>query len=127
MTRMLDPGLSERPQPAPVLTRALLRAADNLSISQKDLAEILGVSAASVSRLSRGRTVDPDTKEGELAILFVRVFRSLDALTGGDKEAARKWLRADNFHLGAVPSELLKTVSGLVYVAEYLDAMRGKI
>lgn len=124
---MLDPGLSEQPQPAPVLTRALLRAADNLSISQKDLAEILGVSAASVSRLSRGRMVDPDTKEGELAILFVRVFRSLDALTGGDKEAARKWLRADNFHLGAVPSELLKTVSGLVYVAEYLDAMRGKI
>ena len=124
---MLDPGLSEKPLAAPVLTRALLRAADNLLISQKDLAEILGVSAASVSRLSRGRTVDPETKEGELAVLFVRVFRSLDALTGGDRKAARKWLCADNYHLGGVPSELLKTVMGLVYVAEYLDAMRGKI
>jgi hypothetical protein len=33
----------------------------------------------------------------------------------------------ENHHLGAPPADLLQTVSGLVHVAEYLDAMRGQL
>ena len=114
-------------EPAPVLTRATLRAAERLGFSQRELAKLLGVSAASLSRLGRSRQVDPRSKEGELALLFVRVFRSLDSLVGGDEQAARDWLRADNLHLGGVPAELMASVAGLVRVVEYLDAMRGKL
>jgi uncharacterized protein (DUF2384 family) len=114
-------------EPAPVLTRATLRAAERLGFSQRELAKLLGVSAASLSRLGRSRQVDPGSKEGELALLFVRVFRSLDSLVGGDEQAARDWLRADNLHLGGVPAELVASVAGLVRVVEYLDAMRGKL
>jgi len=42
-------------------------------------------SEASVSRLQTGRGLDPETKEGELALLFLRLYRSLDALVGGDE------------------------------------------
>jgi hypothetical protein len=110
-----------------VLTRAAIRAAERLDISRKDLARILGISAASASRLSQGRTVDPESKEGELAALFLRCFRSLDALLGGDQEKMRAWMRSPNRHLGGVPGELACTVTGLVQTADYLDAMRGKV
>ena len=112
---------------AAVLTKAVLRASRRLDLQQKSLALILGVSGASLSRLSQGRLIRPETKEGELAVLFVRLFRSLDALFGGDEDANRKWLHARNAHLGGIPSELIRTVQGLVRAVEYLDAMRGRL
>jgi uncharacterized protein (DUF2384 family) len=109
-----------------VLTRALHRATKNLGMAQGDVAKTIGVSDASVSRLfAEQRTIDPKTKEGELTILFLRLYRSLDALVGSE-EAARKWFHAPNHHLRGTPAELVKTVEGLVDVIQYLDAMRGK-
>ena len=123
---MLQPGPSAAPRADVVLTRALLRAAERLGLSQRDLAAVLGVSPSTLSRLPR-RPLDPRRKEGELAILFVRLYRSLDALLGGDTGKARRWLHAPNHHLGGAPAELVRTVTGLVHVIEYLDAMRGKV
>jgi hypothetical protein len=112
---------------AAVLTKAVLSAAARLSLRQKQLAAILGSSEASISRLQRGRGIDPASKEGELALLFLRVYRSLDALVGGDDARAREWLHAPNQHLGGVPADRLASVEGLVDVAGYLDAMRGRL
>lgn len=109
-----------------VLAKALERAAQRLDLSDREVAAVLGVSPSSVSRLSRGlRTIAPQSKEGELALLFLRVFRSLDGLLGGDAEQSRRWLRAYNHHVAGVPAELLQTTQGLVRVADYLDALRG--
>lgn len=118
-------GSAPGPSAGPVLTRAALRAAERLGLAQKDLAVLLGVSASTVSRFTQ-RPLDPRSKEGELAVLFVRLYRSLDALVGGQDEAARSWMNSDNTHLGAPPARLVQTVTGLVHVLEYLDAMRGK-
>lgn len=116
------------PEPAAVLRKAVLRAAQRLGLAQKDLGEILGLSAASVSRLAAGRLdLEPESKSGELALLFLRVYRSLDAVVGGDEEKARAWFFADNAHLGGIPNERARTVEGLVDVAQYLDAVRGKL
>jgi hypothetical protein len=111
---------------AAVLTKAVLRAAEILQIRQNELAEILGVSAPTVTRLAGGdKKVLDGRAEYQLAALFVRLFRSLDTLVGGSAEQARLWLRAHNEHLNGVPIELAKTVRGLVNVADYLDAVRG--
>ena len=60
------PAVAAQPQADIVLTKALLRAADLLDLSSANLARILGVSEASVSRLVSGaRSVDPSSKEGE--------------------------------------------------------------
>lgn len=114
------------PRPGPVLTKAAIRAAEILGLKRKELAEVLGLSESTLSRLVRRGEIRPATKTGELALLFVRVFRGLDALVGGDREKARAWLRAENEHLGGVPRELLGDVVGLVHVLDYLDAMRGR-
>ena len=116
------------PEPAEVLRKAVIRAATRLGLSQKDLGEIVGLSAASVSRLGAGRlTLEPDSKNGELALLFLRVYRGLDAVVGGDEEKARAWFLAKNAHVGGVPSDRARTIEGLVDVAQYLDAVRGKL
>jgi hypothetical protein len=124
MTAPLKPA---RPEPGPVLTAAVLAAAERLGLRNKQLAAVLGTSEASVSRLHSGRGLDPDSKEGELALLFLRLYRSLDALVGGDDAQARAWLHAENDHLRGVPSRRISTVEGLVDVVQYLDAMRGRL
>jgi hypothetical protein len=116
-----------RPDPAAVLASAVLSAAARLGLRHRHLALVLGSSEASISRLQRGRGIDPSSKEGELALLFLRLYRSLDALVGGDDERARAWLHAENTHLAAVPAQRILSVEGLVDVVQYLDAMRGRL
>lgn len=111
-----------------VLTKAALRAAERLAIPGTQLAGILGVSEAHVSRLRNGATLLAErSKPFELAVLLVRAFRSLDAITGGDENVARAWLRAPNTALGAAPIERVATVQGLVDVVAYLDARRAPL
>lgn len=115
------------PEPGRVLARAVLSAADRLGVRNNRLARVIGTSEASVSRLSAGRRIDPRSKEGELALLFLRLFRSLDALVGGNEAQARAWLHAENRHLGGVPAERIGHVEGLVDAIQYLDGMRGRL
>lgn len=110
-----------------VLSRAVLSAAERLGLRNRHLADVLGTSEASISRLQRTRSLSPESKEGELALLFLRVYRSLDALVGGDDDKARLWLHADNDSLRGIPAERMRTVEGLVDVVQYLDAMRGRL
>lgn len=109
-----------------VVTEALLRAAARLGVSQKVVARVIGVSEATVSRLQSGRlTLGPSDKAFELAVLFIRLFRSLDALVSGDEAAAQAWLRGPNLALGDVPLARIQTVTGLVDVVAYLDSRRS--
>jgi uncharacterized protein (DUF2384 family) len=112
-----------------VIAKALVRAARRLGLSQGELGDVVGTSAASISRTFAGeRPIAPDSAEGRHALLLLRVYRSLDTLVGGDTEKARAWLGARNVHLsGRAPRELLGSTVGLVRVAEYLDAMRGHL
>ena len=114
-------------EPGPVLAKATLAAAARLGLRNRQLALVIGSSEASVSRLQSGRGLDPASKEGELALLFLRLYRSLDALVGGDDAKARAWLAAQNDHLGAVPADRIRSIEGLVDVVQYLDAMRGRL
>ena len=124
---MLLPILADQPAPEAVLAKAVLNAALRLDLRQRELAGVLGASEASVSRLLRGRGIDPGSKEGELALLFLRAYRSLDTLVGGNDDRARAWLKAPNDHLAGVPASRMTTVQGLVDVVQYLDSMRGRL
>jgi hypothetical protein len=111
---------------AAVVTKAVMRAADRLALPNRAVAAILGVSEATVSRMGAGAyQLDPGTKPYELAVLFLRLFRSLDAIVGGDAAVARAWLRNANAALGAAPIALIESVAGLVNVVAYLDHRRA--
>jgi len=113
---------------AAVVTKAAVNAADRLGVNARLFATVLGVSEASVSRMKRADyRLEPATKPFELALLFIRLFRSLDAIAGGDETVARQWLRHQNTALGGVPAEKIATISGLTDVLAYLDARRALV
>ncbi|RWC34483.1 MbcA/ParS/Xre antitoxin family protein [Mesorhizobium sp.] len=111
-----------------VLTKATLRAADLLDITARVLASVIGVSEATVSRMRRDEfLLERGTKPFELAVLFVRLFRSLDAIVGGDAAVARAWLKNANTAFDAAPLEKILTITGLVDVIAYLDSRRALV
>ena len=113
---------------AAVLTKATLRAAAKLGLTNKLLATVIGVSEATVSRMrSGGYTLQRGQKSFELAVLFVRLYRSLDAIVGGDDVVAGSWLKNRNTVLDAEPLALIQTVPGLMNVIQYLDARRAVV
>src|SRR5438105_9232033 len=119
---------SVRPSGNVILTKAALRAADRFEVTAKTLASIIGVSEATVSRMKKGDfALTPGTKPFELAALFVRLFRSLDAIAGGEEEVARAWLKNRNTALDGRPVEKIQSVSGLVDAIGYLDARRAPL
>ena len=92
-----------------------MRAAERLELPNRVLAAVLGLSEATVSRMGAGAyQLDPDGKPFELAVFFLRLFRSLDAIVGGDVAVARAWLRKTNTAFGAAPITLIESVAGLV-------------
>lgn len=122
------------PKPVPdqknrssVITKAFINATKILGLTTTEILNLLGISPASWSRVcQQSRFIEIDSKEAEMAILFIRVYRSLDALLGGNELACRDWLRSYNYHLEGNPIELIQSIEGLARVVTYLDAMRGR-
>ncbi len=113
---------------AAVITKAAVNAADRLGLNARTLSAVLGVSEATVSRMKRqDYLLERGSKSFELAVLLVRLFRSLDAIVGGDETGARQWLRNANTALGATPLEKIVSISGLTDVLAYLDARRALV
>jgi len=111
-----------------VVTKAVLRAAARLGLSNRMLGRIIGLSEASVSRMGSGSfVVTPGDKPYELSVLLLRLYRSLDAIASGDDAAARAWLGADNAALAGRPIAIIESVQGLVHVVAYLDARRALV
>jgi len=114
-------------QEGAVLTKATIRAADRLDVSQTVLASIIGISEPVVSRMRHGPfTLEPNNgKAFELAALFVRLYLSLDSLVSGDEAVAKAWLKNESTALQCRPLDLIQKVHGLVDVIHYLDARRA--
>ena len=113
---------------AVVLSKAVVRAARLMGLTQREVAAALGLSEATASRLFAGRYLLAAERahEWELGRLLVRLFRSLDALWGHE-ESARQWLASENRALAGRPLDLLRSVEGMVRVVAYLDAARGRL
>lgn len=110
-----------------VLATALTKLKTLLHLTSADIGDIIGVHRNTVTRFLKNGDIEPTSKEGELALLLIRVYRSLFALNGGDLKAIRHWLTTNNYHVEGIPLEIMKSVLGLARVVNYLDAIRGKV
>lgn len=111
-----------------VLTKAVLRVAETYKLTRQELCAIIGFSEASASRLFSGtKKIEEHSKEGEMSLLLLRVYRSLAAILGNNHAQAIEWLKNPNLYFGETPLQHMQKVSGLVGTVNYLDAMRGKI
>jgi Protein of unknown function (DUF2384) len=113
---------------ATAVTKATVRAAQKLGLKNRTLGAVIGLSEPTISRMSNGQYfLQPNEKPFELGVLFVRLYRSLDAIVGGDENVARSWFNNNNSALGDAPINLVQKVGGLINVIQYLDARRARI
>ena len=125
---MSEPDTQNADNRREVLAKAALRAAKLLKMRNVELAQVLGVSEATISNIDRRRQPLPnDVKKLEIATLFIRLYRSLDAIVGGDDDVAADWLRNGNAALNARPIDAIKSLTGLYDVVAYLDARRALV
>ena len=116
------------PADALVLSKAVSNAARLWGLSNEVLGQIIGISASSASRLRAGTLqLERGSKPFELGQYLVRLFRSLDSMTGSDDKASKSWLGTDNIDLDGRPIDLIRTVKGLSEVANYVDDFRGHV
>lgn len=115
------------PDPAVVLCKALRNTQEAFALSNEELGRVIGKDRSTISRLFEKGSLSPQSKEGELALLLVRIYRGLFALVGGSGSQMQHWLNTPNLHLDGKPREMIARVQGLVAVLSYLDAMRGRI
>ncbi|MET0514732.1 MAG: MbcA/ParS/Xre antitoxin family protein [Nitrospiraceae bacterium] len=111
-----------------LVSKALLNAARRLEMTNIELAQIVGISESKLSRMDRQEAfVSRSGKEFDLALLFIRLYRSLDAITGGDRVTSAAWIRNPNKAFNNVPIVRMKSLEGLVDVVHYLDSRRAII
>lgn len=117
----------DQPEAGLVLCKALHNTQKAFGLSNEELGRVIGKDRTTVGRIYDKGQLSPRSKEGELALLLVRVYRSLFALLGGSTSQMQHWLNTANHHLGGKPREMLASVQGLVNLVTYLDAMRGRV
>ena len=108
--------------PSRVLSHATLEAGKFLGLTQADLSAVIGRHRTNIAK-----GLNPESKEGELAMMLIRCYRSLYALLDGNAEHIKHWMRTENHGTGGVPAEQIRSIQGLYRVQVYLDAMRGKL
>jgi uncharacterized protein (DUF2384 family) len=111
-----------------LVTRAYVASGRELGLTLGQLARVVGVSESAMKNYSRGSASLRSTKDQELSLGFIRVYRALFAILGGDREQMQHWMRTPNRHFNnQVPAQLVETYQGLAEVNVYLDAMRGRL
>ncbi|MBL9071653.1 MAG: DUF2384 domain-containing protein [Sphingopyxis sp.] len=111
-----------------VLSEAVVRVATCWKLTNEQLGSVVGISAATASRLRSGSyQLQRAEKAFELGQYLVRLFRSLDALMGSDDMASTSWLKSENLDLGGRPIDLIRTIRGLNDVADYVDDYRARV
>ena len=111
-----------------IITQGVLKAAEYMDINAANLAKIIGLSASTLSRMKNGKyNLDINSKEYELGIIFLRIFRSLSAIVSANQNTARHWLINYNTALKEIPLEHMKSIRGINAVIEYLDARRAPL
>ena len=72
-------------------------------------------------------TLSPGEKPFELAVLFVRFYRAVDADRSWRRRGRPALAGEPHIALGGTPLALIQSVPGLVHAVAYLDARRALI
>jgi hypothetical protein len=122
------PHTPEQISPSRLVSTGLIQAASDLKLSGSNLARILGLSEATVSRLKNGTwTLQKDSKSYEIAMVFLHVYQRLKSVMNGNSHRMRAWLHARNEDLGSSPVSLLNKLQGLFQVLFYLQRPPARI
>ncbi|WP_216072436.1 antitoxin Xre/MbcA/ParS toxin-binding domain-containing protein, partial [Acinetobacter baumannii] len=101
--------------------KAVLSSAKQLGLTQEQLAIVLNLdSMETLNSLE----LDPDSSQGELAIILIRIAISLDALTGGETKWMQHFMKSPSKLTKGIPIEQIQTTEGLTTVLNVTEGLR---
>ncbi|WP_329415558.1 antitoxin Xre/MbcA/ParS toxin-binding domain-containing protein [Acinetobacter indicus] len=104
-----------------VLAKAVLSSAKQLGLTQEQLAIVLNLdSMETLNSLE----LDPDSSQGELAIILIHIAISLDALTGGETKWMQHFMKSPSKLTKGIPIEQIQTTEGLTTVLNVTEGLR---
>ena len=109
-----------------VLGKAVLRAAEHLHLSQSQLAIVLRMDVVAITQLQNQSEIDPNSKQGKLALLLIRLYQALYTLTGSDREWIDHFLTSENRVTGGIPANQIETMDGLISILNFVESIRAK-
>lgn len=107
-----------------VLGEAVLRAAEQLNLSRSQLARVLDMDVVAITQLQNQPELDPNSKQGKLALLLIRLYQALHVLTGGDRAWMKRFLTSENRVTRGIPAHQIETLNGLISVLNFVEALR---
>ena len=99
-----------------VLAKAVLNTAKKLGLESNQLAKVLDVDHATILQL---KALDPESEQGERALILIQIFRSLYALSGGNANWIQRFMKSPNRMTCGIPIEQVQDETGLMKVYEY--------
>ncbi len=111
------------PAPATVLANALLNAGDELGLSHSELASVLGLHRTAISRMKHRQHINPDSKQGELALMLIRIYHALYHLTNNNLRLMHHFMRTPNSLTGQTPADQIQNINGLITVMFCVESM----
>lgn len=109
-----------------VLGKAVLRAAEHLHLSQSQLAIVLSMDVVAITQLQNQPEIDPNSKQGKLALMLIRLYQALYTLTGGDRAWMQHFLTSENRMTRGIPVHQIETMDGLISTLNFVESMRAK-
>lgn len=107
-----------------VLMKAFNNACVALGFGNTEKSKLLCINKSTLSRnVDKGFL--PESKAGELQLHFIKLYRSLFAISGGDGEFMSYWFHTENQALNGVPAYLCLSIDGLFRINQYLDTMQN--
>jgi hypothetical protein len=102
-----------------LLSKAFLNAGKRLSFTTPELSHIVDCDISQVN------FINPESKAGIRALYFIRAYKKLYSVLGGDEEEMKLWMKGENTGTGGIPAQQVQEedIAGLVQVMEYLEAM----
>jgi hypothetical protein len=116
-----------KPVPSLVLAKATFNASAELGLKNAELGAIIGLHRTGITRLKKSTSIDPESKTGEISLTLVRIASALHAISGGDKDWIHHFMRSYNTMTSGIPAEQMQSLTGLMTVSRYLDAIRAKV
>ena len=104
-----------------LLYKALLNAGEAMGLTNADIADVVGLKQDQMNGI-----INPESKEGTLALYLIRSYRSLYSLVDGDEEEMKLWMHGQNTATGGIPAQQVKCSEELVHVMKYLEDMSQK-
>lgn len=110
-----------------LLAKTSWKAAQQLGLKPEQFVRILHLECVDMVLSDSSLMLDPNSKQGEIALILIRIYKALYHLNGGDIKWMHHFLNSPNLLTGEIPIEQLESMSGLLSVLNTVESLQHKV